>query len=67
MVPPLRGRGSPVSARDVVWSRSREKHRCHKLRSVIKFCDTLAIHCFQLARVVLGFFLGLCPEVEVLV
>ena len=38
----------------------------HKSRSVIKFCDTLSIHCFQLARVVLVCFF-LCPVVEVFV
>ena len=38
----------------------------HKSRSVIKFCDILSIHCFQLARVVLVCFF-LCPVVEVFV
>ena len=28
----------------------------HKSRSVVKFCDILSIHCFQLARVVLVCF-----------
>ena len=36
----------------------------HKSRSVVKFCDILSIHCFQLARVALFF---LCPVVEVFV
>ena len=38
----------------------------HKSRSVVKFCDILSIHCFQLARVVLVCFF-LCPVVEVFV
>ena len=38
----------------------------HKSRSVVKLCDILSIHCFQLARVVfVCFFLG--PVVEVFV
>ena len=39
----------------------------HKSRSVVKFCDTLSIHCFQLARVVSVCLFFLCPVVEVFV
>ena len=39
----------------------------HKSRSVVKFCDILSIHCFQLARVVSVCLFFLCPVVEVFV
>ena len=39
----------------------------HKSRSVVKFCDILSIHRFQLARVVSVCLFFLCPVVEVFV
>ena len=52
----------PVSARVVVCQSPREA-LLHNSRSVVKFCDILSIHCFQIARVVLVF----CPVLEVFV
>ena len=44
-VPPLRGHVFPSM-------QIPRETLLHKSRSVVKFCDTLSIHCFQLARVV---------------
>ena len=50
-----RGSGSP-SLRETLLVQIPREALLHKSRSVVKFCDILSIHCFQLACVVLVCF-----------